>query len=231
LSGCLSCTIDADYTHATTNGFRIAPPVQALGLYTTHEPDGSRVRAAWQQLAEQVSYETLKARYARLLAIDTSVLEQVFQVGGSSVPRLVRLGFFVGAIERVERNSVIQDRENIIAVLRNFQGVSSTTQDNQIKLIARMSHQALSACASSWRQHGVIGSNMMFLIHDFIVNGNRVKGYRSPFEMIPIREWRDVLVFCGGAGSQPPLVYHKHTDVAGSIHTFLRLVSVRTELI
>jgi hypothetical protein len=139
-SSYLSCTIDADYVHAETNGFRIAPPVQSLDRYTTHEPDGSKVRATWEHLAEKIGYETLKARYARLLAIDSSVLEQVFQIGGNSVSCLVRLGFFAEAIVRVERSSEIQDREAIIAVLRNFQGVSGTTQGNQTILIANMFH-------------------------------------------------------------------------------------------
>lgn len=41
------------------------------------------------------------------MAVETSELEDVFKLGGSSMARIVRAGFFVGAIEKIKDGSPI----------------------------------------------------------------------------------------------------------------------------
>jgi hypothetical protein len=56
---------------------------------------------------------------ARLMSIEASELEGVFKLGGSSIEYLVRAGFFVGAIEKIDSSSPIQK----IRVLEDYQEV------------------------------------------------------------------------------------------------------------
>ena len=60
---------------------------------------------------------------ARLMSIESSELEGVFKLGGESIGYIVRAGFFLGAIEKIEPSSSIQKKEQIIPVLENYQEV------------------------------------------------------------------------------------------------------------
>jgi hypothetical protein len=58
------------------------------------------------------------------LCIETNELEKVFVLGGESLPRLVKIGFYTGAIDRVKAEGV-QDPKKIVAILEDLQKVSS----------------------------------------------------------------------------------------------------------
>ncbi|RPD62640.1 Fic-domain-containing protein [Lentinus tigrinus ALCF2SS1-7] len=59
------------------------------------------IMTEWESLQEWLTPDVSVTRYARLLAINSSELEEVFLLGGDSLPRIVRVGFFSGAIDRV----------------------------------------------------------------------------------------------------------------------------------
>ena len=66
----------------------------------------------------------ISSRYARLLCVETNELERVFALGGQSLPRLVKVGFYTGAIDRVKAEGV-QEPQKIVSILEDVQKVSS----------------------------------------------------------------------------------------------------------
>ena len=73
-----------------------------LSAFTLENPQSAAlIMSEWEALKEYLSPELSIKRYARLLAIQSSELEEVFSLGGESLPRIVRVGFFSGAIDRV----------------------------------------------------------------------------------------------------------------------------------
>jgi hypothetical protein len=59
------------------------------------------------------------------LCIETNELEKVFVLGGESLPRLVKVGFYTGAIDHVKDEGV-QEPQKIVAILEDLQKVSSS---------------------------------------------------------------------------------------------------------
>jgi hypothetical protein len=57
----------------------------------------------------------------RLISIESSELEDVFKLGGSSIGNIVRAGLFVGAIEKIDPSSPIQSKDQIM--LKDYQEV------------------------------------------------------------------------------------------------------------
>ena len=66
----------------------------------------------------------ISSRYARLLCIETNEIEKVFALAGESLPRLVKIGFYTGAIDRVKAEG-IQEPQKIVDILGDLQKVSS----------------------------------------------------------------------------------------------------------
>jgi hypothetical protein len=67
---------------------------------------------------------TISNRYARLVCIETNEFEKVFMLEGESLPRLVKLGFYTGAIDHVMAGGV-QDRQKIVSILGDLRNVCS----------------------------------------------------------------------------------------------------------
>jgi len=65
----------------------------------------------------------MSSRYARLLCIETNEIEKVFALGGESHPRLVRVGFYTGAIDYVRAEGVQEPQKNV-SILGDLQKVS-----------------------------------------------------------------------------------------------------------
>jgi hypothetical protein len=83
----------------------------------------STVKSAWENLLSENDTGIISSRYARLLCIETNEIEKVFALGGESLPRLVKVGFCTGAIDRVKAEG-IQEPQKIIAILEDLQKVS-----------------------------------------------------------------------------------------------------------
>ena len=66
----------------------------------------------------------ISSRYARLLCIETNEIEKIFALAGESLPRLVKIGFYTGAIDRVKADG-IQEPQKIVDILGDLQKVSS----------------------------------------------------------------------------------------------------------
>ncbi|RDX53532.1 Fic-domain-containing protein [Lentinus brumalis] len=73
----------------------------------------------WEALQEYLTPEVSVKRYARLLAIESSELEDVFSLGGDSLPRIIRVGFFSSAIDRV-RHGPPGGAQTIIEILKDL---------------------------------------------------------------------------------------------------------------
>jgi hypothetical protein len=101
-----------------------APP-KDIGQYRFSDTsEASTIKSTWENLLSEDNMGIMSSRYARLLCIETNELEQVFALGGESLPRLVKVGFYTGAIDRVKAEGV-QEPQKIVAILGDLQKVSS----------------------------------------------------------------------------------------------------------
>ena len=63
----------------------LASDVTPFEHYQTELVDHSDVTQLWSEASQQLSPATLSVRMARLMSIETSELEGVFKLGGSSI--------------------------------------------------------------------------------------------------------------------------------------------------
>ena len=82
------------------------------------------VKSAWDKLLSEGNAGIISGRYARLLCIETNEIEKVFALGGESLPRLVKVGFYTGAIDYIKAEG-IQEPQKITSILGDLQEVSS----------------------------------------------------------------------------------------------------------
>jgi hypothetical protein len=84
----------------------------------------STIKSAWENLLSSYDADITYSRYARLLCIETNEIEGVFALGGESLPRLVKVGFYTGAINRVGAEGV-QEPQKIVSILGDLHEVIS----------------------------------------------------------------------------------------------------------
>ena len=99
-------------------------PPKEIAHYRFSDASGaSTIKSAWERLLSEDSTGVMSSRYARLLCIETNEIENVFALGGESLPRLVKVGFYTGAIDRVKAEGV-QEPQKIVSILGDLQKVS-----------------------------------------------------------------------------------------------------------
>jgi len=101
-----------------------------LESYTIEEPsaESAKVREQWIGLNSAMPSTDITEAYSMLASVETNLLEGVFQLGGESLTRLVRAGFFLGALqaEKSDPNgqthitSVLGDVQRALYVVRNW---------------------------------------------------------------------------------------------------------------
>jgi len=101
-----------------------APPKDIGQCRFSDASGASTVKSAWENLLSEDNTGVISSRYARLSCIETNELEKVFALGGESLPRLVKVGFYTGAIDRIKAEG-IQEPQKIVAILEDLQKVSS----------------------------------------------------------------------------------------------------------
>ena len=101
-----------------------APPKDIRQFTFSDTSAASTVKSAWENMLSGDDTGTSSNRYARLVCIETNEFEKVFTLAGESLPRLVKLGFYTGAIDRVMAGGV-QKREIIVSILGDLQNVRS----------------------------------------------------------------------------------------------------------
>ena len=101
-----------------------APP-KGIGRhgFITDAPGASQIKSNWEKLLSEDSMGIISSRYARLVCIETNEIEKVFTLGGESLLRLVKVGFYTGAIDRVKAEG-IQEPQKIVSILGDLQKVS-----------------------------------------------------------------------------------------------------------
>ena len=82
------------------------------------------VKSAWENLLSKGNTGIITGRYACLLCIEMNELEKVFALGGESLPCLVKVGFYTGAIDHIKVED-IQEPQRIVSILEDLQKVSS----------------------------------------------------------------------------------------------------------
>jgi hypothetical protein len=120
--------VDAEWVKPPDGGVIISPwaPPKDIGRYMFSNASGAfTIKSAWETLLSEYNADIISSRYARLLCIETNELEKVFALGGESLPRLVKVGFYTGAIDLVKAEGV-QEPQKIVAILGDLQKVSSS---------------------------------------------------------------------------------------------------------
>lgn len=124
---------DARYDEAVHSYGFPAPVIEPIPTYQSVHLEVDVVDAHWASLRKSVPEKLLQERLSRLISIESTQLEHVFMLGGNSVARLVRAGFFVAAIEKVQESSPIRSKRDIIRILMDYHLV-------QYPLLYHMSH-------------------------------------------------------------------------------------------
>ena len=81
------------------------------------------IKSAWANLLSEDNMGIISSRYAHLLCIETNELKKVFALEGKSLPCLVKVGFYTGAIDCVEAEG-IQEPQKTVAILGDMWKVS-----------------------------------------------------------------------------------------------------------
>jgi hypothetical protein len=118
--------VDAEWAKPS-KGVIISPwaPPKGIGQYRFSNMSlASTIKSAWENLLSEHEADMISVRYARLLCIETNEIEGVFALGGKSLPRLVKVGFYTGAIDRIRAEGV-QEPQKIVSILGDLQEVSS----------------------------------------------------------------------------------------------------------
>ncbi|KAJ3001262.1 hypothetical protein NUW54_g6543 [Trametes sanguinea] len=77
------------------------------------------IMAEWEALQEYLTQDVSLKRYARFHVIETNELEDVFSLGGDSLSRIIRVGFFSAAIDRV-RHGPPGGVQSIIEIMKDL---------------------------------------------------------------------------------------------------------------
>jgi hypothetical protein len=101
-----------------------APPKDIHQFTFSDTSTASTVKSAWENMLSEDNTGTISNRYARLVCIETNEFEKVFMLGGESLPRLVKIGFYTGAIDRVMAGGV-QEGQKIVSILGDLRNVCS----------------------------------------------------------------------------------------------------------
>jgi len=97
----------------------------------------------------------MSSRYARLLCIETNELEKIFALGGKSLPRLVKVGFYTGAIDCVRAEGV-QEPQKIVAILGDLQ-------------------KCLDFLTNTVKNASQLSEDTVYQIHKITLKSNRIK--------------------------------------------------------
>lgn len=109
-----------------SDGVIVSPWAPAKDIFQFTFSDtlaASKVKSAWENLLSEDNTGINSGRYARLVCIETNEFEKVFALAGESLPRLVKVGFYTGAIDRVKEEGV-REPQKIVSILKDVQKVS-----------------------------------------------------------------------------------------------------------
>lgn len=156
----------------------------------TYDPSASPIAPyimdRWKTLKEFHGTDISMARYARLLSIDSCELESVFLLGGESLPRLVRVGFFSGAIDCVQ-SGPIHEPQKIVTILKDMNRVIPTYSLNDL-----LTHYVPPQCLSYFvatREFNTITTDTICNMHKILMASSHIGVvlvmfcvYLQPFE-------------------------------------------------
>ena len=158
--------------------------IRPLDGYVTGEPVelAALVKHEWSRINAEWPPGKATEMFSRLLCVESNELENVFELGGSSMRRLVRCGFFAAAIERLASDSAIQNRQQILQNLNDthsaLANIIGWAQTNSIHIGFR------------FVRNGVACKNCQCLPTIDIVHNHGKK-----YHFLPVYDWRRVTVF------------------------------------
>eukprot|EP01035_Chromulina_nebulosa_P037520 gene37520-50652_t len=98
--------------------FHIQDPMSCSSLSVQQE-DIDGVRKEWERCKADVGEQLAVEIFSRYACVTTNELENVFEVDGFTLHRLVRKGFLEKSIVGITENSKIKSKSRILKILRN----------------------------------------------------------------------------------------------------------------
>lgn len=186
--------------------------------YTVEEPwaESVKVREQWNGLNSAMSSTDITEAYYRLASIETNLLEGVFQLGGDSLIRLVRAGFYLGSLQHAAERS---DPRHIISVLRDVQKALYVVRDWAGDKTAQFT------------------INLPLQVHRISMAADRIRVQTDPSTnlitraLLPVGEWRKKTVYVAHTDSATHdvsyTVFHPFDKVPESMEIFVRMAEMQ----
>ncbi|KAF5376925.1 hypothetical protein D9615_007335 [Tricholomella constricta] len=170
-----------------------APP-QEIGQYRFSDASGasSNIKSAWESLLSEDSTGIMSSRYARLVCIETNEIEGVFALAGESLPRLVNVGFYTGAIDRVEAElgHGVQEPQKIVSILGDLQNGLDFLSNTVVKDPRQMNEDAICQIHQITMKSSRIGSHydgentIFYLTHPGVYRKRLITTSLAPEEIV-----------------------------------------------
>ncbi|KAF8454016.1 fido domain-containing protein [Terfezia claveryi] len=189
--------------------------------YTIEEPsaESAKVREQWIGLNSAMSSTDITEAYSRLASIETNLLEGVFQLGRELLTRLVRTGFFLGALQHVAEKSDPNEPTHIISVLRDAQKALYVVRNWAMDKTAQFT------------------IDLVLQVHRISMAADRIRVQTDPSTnlatraLLPVGEWRQKMVYVAHRDSATQdvsyTVFHPFDKVPESMEIFVRMAETQ----
>jgi Fic family protein len=179
--------------------------VKRITEYKCREPVDTidEIRRTWTNMLNNLTQSQITLAYARMLSIETNQLEDVFLLdkSGDTLTKLVKGGYYLGAIQHTDANSKITDFRTILSIISEVQRALNIirTRQNFTSDFIKEIHWAI-MYSSRLTTH--LDENTMF---------------RYPY-LIPSGVWRKKTVFIKHPNKT--LVFHPFNEISKSMNIF-----------
>ena len=184
--------------------------VKRITEYKHREPIDTidKIRRTWSNMLNNLTQSQITLAYARMLSIETNQLEDVFLLdkSGDTLTKLVKGGYYLGAIQHTDANSKITDFRTILSIISEVQ--------HALNII---------------RTRRNFTSEFIKEIHWTIMYSSRLTThfdestmFRYPY-LIPSGVWRRKTVFVKHPNKT--LVFHPFNEIPKSMDIFTKLAN------
>ena len=184
--------------------------VKQITEYKRREPIDTidEIRRTWANMLKNLTQSQITLAYARMLSIETNQLEDVFLLdkSGDTLTKLVKGGYYLGAMQHTDVNSKITDFRTILSIISEVQHALNVirTKRNFTSDFIKEIHWTI-MYSSRLTMH--LDENTMF---------------RYPY-LIPSGVWRRNTVFVKHPNKT--LVFHPFNEIQKSMDIFTKLAN------
>ena len=184
--------------------------IKQITKYMYREPVDTidRIRRTWTNIPNDLSPSQVTLAYARMLSIETNQLEDVFLLdkSGETLTKLVKGGYYLGAVQHVDSNSKITNFNTILSIISEVQRALNVIR-NRDRLTPDLIKEIHWIIMYSSRITSYLDENTMF---------------RCPY-LISSGVWRQKTIYINYINKL--LLFHPFTEIQRSIDMFVELAN------